>query len=243
MTLHWDKVTLEDGSTEWRVYVDEGGNRRFVAKGTTHAEALERALMNLEFRVLDRADFPPGKIASFSKDGNWARNVAVLRTALHSLYEEIKALEEKLPQEPHSIQDCSVNGISALLAVKFDWFSISMLNLMEGVSLLDTLAHVADYSELASTLKGMKVIRDRAREYTETIAEAAPLRLWRDKVAAHRSGIVPPPRGRADDAITTKLISLMGIQVGLRTGGMWPPWRSHLPIGRTRRTVNSRSGL
>lgn len=218
LNFSWKEIALEDGRTEWRIYVDEGAGTRSVAKGMTLAGALEEALVTFDIRVLDKVGFPPGKIAHFSKDANLVRNVAVLRTGLHSLYVEIKNLESRLPGGAHSAHDFDVNGIYAQLAVKFDWFSVSMLNLMEGVSLLDTLANVGNYEELASTLDGMNAIQDRAKEYTKSIPEAEALRLWRDKVAAHRSGIRPPPKWRPEDSMTTKLISLGGMQVVAENG-------------------------
>ena len=81
-----------------------------MAKGMTLAEALEGAFTTFDFRVLDKMDFPPGKIAHFAKDANLVRNVAVLRTGLHSLYAEIKNLESGLPRGPHSVHDFDVNG-------------------------------------------------------------------------------------------------------------------------------------
>ncbi len=227
---------MKDGSTEWQVDVDKGEGRQFVAKGTTQAEALKSALTYLGMRILDKADFPPGKIANFSKDANLVRNVAVLRTALNSLYKEVRKFEEKLPKEAHSIQDFNVNEISALLAVKFDWFSVSMLNLMEGVSLLDTLAHNVDYAQLASNLEGMKLIESCAKKYTESIPEAKALRLWRDKVAAHRSGIRPPPPRKASDSLTSKYISLMGTHVMAKNGRYFAP--GGIPHGDWQAPVN-----
>ena len=133
----------------------------------------------------------------------------------------MKDREAELPEGTHDRQSFDVNGEYAMLAVKFDWFSISMLNLMEGVSLLDTLAQneaEGDYVELASKSGGMNIIRSSARTYTDSIPEAGPLRLWRDKVAAHRSGILPPPPKRPGDSMATRLISLMGAQVMARNG-------------------------
>lgn len=50
------------------------------------------------FTIMDRADRPPGKIAHLPTCGNLVRNVAVLRTALHALYEEVRGLEADLPK-------------------------------------------------------------------------------------------------------------------------------------------------
>ncbi len=218
LDFSYEKAMLEDGTTGWRVCVDEGSGPCLAATGATLADALERAYASYGIRVLDKTGFPPGKISRFPKDANLVRNVAVLRTGLYSLYCEVKDLEWKLPRRAHSAQEFDVNGIYAQLAVKFDWFSVSMLNLMEGVSLLNTLATIGDYHKLASTPRGMKVIQRQAREYTKSIPEAKPLRLWRNKVAAHRSGIAPPPKRGSGDSMTTKLISLAGIQVGAKNG-------------------------
>ena len=201
-----------------------------LAKGETPPEAFERGPHKLEIRILDRSvTLPPEKVANFSRDGDLIRNVAVLRTGLQSLYEEVKALERKLPKVPHSSQGFDVNGIYGQLAVKFDWFSISMLNLMEGISLLDTLAREGDYAQLTSGREGMERIQSLARQYTNSIPEAEALRLWRNKVAAHRSGIA---LGRKSDSLTTRLVSLMGAQVQAKNGryvapgaipyGNWP---------------------
>lgn len=220
VTLHCYEVATGDEGTAWVVHADSGAGSTEVARAATRGEALEIAVGKLGFTIMDRADWPPGKIAHFATCGNLVRNVAVLRTGLSSLYEEVKHLEAKLPTWPHSDQGFDVKGPYAMLAVKFDWFSVSMLNLMEGVSLLDTLAHEeeGDYITLASRREGMEDIRSRARAYTESIPEALPLRRWRDKIAAHRSGILPPPRGRPDDSMATRLISLMGAQVMAENG-------------------------
>ena len=216
--LSWREIPLGRGRSSWVVPADTGEGPKQIAKGTTLPEALEKAVAKLGYTILDRADWPPGKIAHFRTSGNLARNVAVLRTGLHSLYKEVKALETELPQGIHSAQDFDVNGNYAMLAIMFDWFSISTLNLMEGVSLLDTLAREgADYVDLSSRDGGMESIRNRAKKYTKSIPEAGPLRQWRNKVAAHRSGILPPPRGRGD-SMATKLISLMGAQVMAKNG-------------------------
>ena len=176
------------------------------------------AIGKSEYTIMDRTDRPPGKVADFASCGNLVRNVAVLRTGLQFLYDEVKGFEGELLQGIHSAQSFDVNGEYAMLAVKFDWFSISMLNLMEGVSLLDTLAHEeGDYVELASRHGGMDLIRSGVKAYTDSIPEAGPLRQWRNKVAAHRSGILPSPRG-GDDSMTIRPISLMGAQVMARNG-------------------------
>ena len=217
-TLSWTKVELGKGRFDWIVHADTGDGKKGIAEGATRGEALEKVMGKLGFTIMDRADWPPGKIAHFPTCGDLVRNVAVLRTGLHSLYEEVGRLEANLPQGIHNDQGFDVNGHYAMLSVKFDWFSISMLNLMEGVSLLDTLAHEeGGYVELAARREGMKLIQSRAQEYTKSISEAGPLRQWRNKVAAHRSGISPPPGG-ADDSMTTRLISLMGAQVMARNG-------------------------
>ena len=184
---------------------------------------MEKAVESLGFTIMDHAGGPPGQIAHFPSCGNLVRNVAVLRAGLCSLYEEVKRLEADLPQGIHHSQDFDVNGKYAMLAVKFDWFSVSMLNLMEGISLLDTVTHEGrNYVELVGRNGGMKLIRLRARTYTESIPEARPLRQWRNKVAAHRSGIVQPPRGKGDSMVT-RLISLMGAQVMAKNGRFVAP--------------------
>ena len=194
--LTWKETVLKDGRSDWIIYEDSGTGPKQIARGGNLSDALEKAMEELGFTIMDRVDWPPGKIADFASCGNLARNVAVLRTGLHSLYEEVKCLEAELTPGAHNSQNFDVNGELAMLAVKFDWFSVSMLNLMEGVSLLDTLAHEGgDYVELASRDEGMHLIQSKAREYTKSIPEAGPLRQWRDKVAAHRAGI-RPPRGK-----------------------------------------------
>lgn len=125
--------------------------------------------------------------------------------------------EGRLPEGAHSGQDFDINGVYPLLAVKLEWFSVSMLILMESVSLLDTLAQAGNNVELARREHGMNLIGERARGCTESIPEARALRLWRDKVAAYRSGNVTPPRG-ADDSLTTRLVSLPGEQVMTKNG-------------------------
>ena len=214
--LHWRKATAADGNSEWIVYKEEGARRIPISRATILSEALESAVRKLGCRVLDKSDWPPGKVANFESCSDFVRNVAVLRTALCSLYEEVKALESKLPTGAHSNQDFDVNGTYALLAVKFDWFSVSMLNLMEGISLLDTLAREGSYSELTSSPQGAKRIQKLAREYTKSVPEARALRLWRDKVAAHRSGIHPPPARIEPDSAPTRRVSMMGAQVGAK---------------------------
>lgn len=170
---------------------------------------------------LDSIRFPAIEISDLTANpeiANPARNVAVLRTSLSFLYEEVKNRENDLPPGPHSIQDFDVNADMALLAGFFDWFSVGMLNLMEGVSLLAALTdeHEA-YTTLCARPSWMKRIRKQAREYTASIPAAKPLRLWRNKVAAHRSGIMPPSHGRKD-SVTTKLVSLTGATVMAQNG-------------------------
>ncbi len=216
--LRWEPIPSEDEPIEWIVYIEQEKNKEVIAKARTREEALEAALSKLGFVVLDKADWPPGKIAHFKNSSNFVRNVAVLRTGLHSLYQEVRNLECKLPSDPNSCHDFDVNSIYAHLAVKFDWFSVSMLNLMEGVSLLDTLAREGNYEDFAFCKDGMEKIKSRAREYTKSIPEAKPLRAWRNKVASHRSGIHPPPGGKATDSLSTKIISLWGAQVKEQNG-------------------------
>ncbi|MDE0171922.1 MAG: hypothetical protein OYH76_13275 [Defluviicoccus sp.] len=230
-SLTWEEIALGQGRSEWIVHVNTGAGSKEIARGATEAEALEEAIRKLGYTVLDRADSLPGKIAHFASCGDFVRNVAVLRTGLSSLYEEVKGLEASLPQGIHDRQDFDVNGDFAMLASKFDWFSISMLNLMDGVSLLDTLAQQGgDYAELVSATEGMELIECRAREYRDSIAEAGPLRQWRNKVAAHRSGIMPP-RSRDSDSLQTQLISLMGAQVMARNGRYIAPALKPGPAG------------
>ncbi len=214
--FQWEEVRLENGDSEWIVYEEEGTQWTPVARDKDLNVAIETALEKSGYKVLDKAPWPPGKIADFKFCKNFVRNVAVLRTGLHSLYKEVKALESELSTKVHVKQELDVNGIFALLAVKFDWFSISMLNLMEGISLLHTLVVEGSYNDLTSSKEGMKLIQSLARDYTKSIPEAEALRLWRDKVAAHRSGIHPPPRGKPSDPITTKYISMMGAQVKVK---------------------------
>ena len=178
--LTWKQTKSGEGRTEWIVYADTAAGREQIAQAGTKAEALEQAMEKLGFTIMDRADWPPGKIAHFPSCANRVRNVAVLRTGLQSLYDEVKDREADLPGGTHDGQSFDVNGEYAMLAVKFDWFSVSMLNLMEGVSLLDTLAQdeaEGDYVKLASRNDGMKLIRSNAMAYTNSIPEAGPLRL------------------------------------------------------------------
>ncbi len=186
-----------------------------------------------DLTILDKAS---GHRADFNAHHNVARNVAVLRAGLQSLYDEVKGLEKHLPEHVHSIMNFDVSGEFALMAAKFDWFSISMVNLMQGVSLLDTLSRHAPgmgYEEFSSMEGKMRVIADEAKQYVPTIPEAHALLLWRHKVAAHRSGIFPPPRKQQDDE-ATRLISLFGIQVMIQNGkyiapGMKPGETEQLP--------------
>lgn len=234
MKFVYGQADLGNGYQEHIVFVEKEQGLRCVAKGKTKSEALQVALLKFEIKILDKCDFPPGKIASLAGNNpnrNLIRNIAVLRTQLHSLYEEVKRLETSFPPGPHSAQDFGVSGTLALLAGKFDWFSVGMLNLMEGISLIDTLMYETDpYSVLAECSEWMQSLRKRAREYTASIPEATALRVWRDKVAAHRSGIVPPPGGKSTDSVTAKLISLSGATVMAKNGRYVAP--AAMPFGR-----------
>ena len=192
--------------------------------------------------ALDSISFPSVDISDLASDprvANPARNIAVLRTSLRFLYEAVKSREDDLPPGPHSIQDFDVNTDMALVAGFFDWFSVGMLNLMGGVSLLDTLVREQEaYTTLCARPSWMKRVREQVSQYTDSIPEAKPLRLWRNKVAAHRSGIMPPPGGR-EDSVTTKLVSLIGATVmaqngryvapGMTPGGSWNSSNDQLP--------------
>ena len=162
--------------------------------------------------VMDEVD---KRVACFARHHNFVRNVAMLRTGLCALYKEVKRCETKL-RGVYGGTSFSVSGDDAMVTVMFDWFSVSMLNLMDGVSLLDTLAcEKMDYVTIASTDEGMKRIKERARQYSTSICEAGPLSQWRNKVAAHRSGIHPPPQGA--DPMETKVVSMIGVGVAVKS--------------------------
>lgn len=181
--------------------------------------------------ALDSISWPSADISDLVGDpriANPARNVAVLRTSLRFLYRETKSREDRLPQGPHSIQDFGASADMALVAGFFDWFSIGMLNLMEGVSLVATLAGDQEaYATLCARPSWMEQVRKEVRRYTGSIREGKPLWMWRNKVAAHRSGLMPPRRGH--DSVTTKLVSLIGAAVMAHNGRYVAP--AAIPIG------------
>lgn len=90
VTLYWDEVASSDEGTAWVVHADSGAGQTQIALGATRDEALEKAIGKLGFTIMNRADWPSGKIAHFATCANLVRNVAVLRTGLRSLYEEVK---------------------------------------------------------------------------------------------------------------------------------------------------------
>ncbi len=208
--IRWQNGRGPNGSRVWEVERADINGQIVPFPGDSLLAALMSALESVGYRVMDHANFPPGKIADFKSDKDFARDVAGLRTGLSSIYEKVKDFETKLRDKPYSKADLAVNGDYAMLAAMFDWFSVSMLNLMEGVSFLDQLATKGSYSSLVSNKKGRESVSTTARKYADSIYFAEPLRRWRNKVAAHRSGI--HPRGNSE-SIETMLMSLMGSQV------------------------------
>lgn len=183
--------------------------------------------------ALDSICFPCADISDLTKDprvANPARNVAVLRTSLRFLYKEVKARENDLPRGPHSIQDFNVNADMALVAGFFDWFSVGMTISWRACRCWPS-SHVnkRPTPTLCAEASWMKRIRKKVRQYTKSIPEEEPLRRWRNKVAAHRSGIMPPP-GRRQDSVTTKLVSLVGATVMAQNGRYVAP--AVTPIGK-----------
>ena len=73
------------------------------------------------------------------------------------------------------------------------------------------------YAAVCARPSWMKRVRRQAHRCTGSSPEEGPLRLLRHKVAAHRSGIMPPRSGR-QDTVTTKLASLLGVAVIRRNG-------------------------
>lgn len=217
--LTWAKEKNEMGWTMWVVRQKGGNGPERIAEAKTKSKALRIAMERLGFSILDEKGWPPGKIAYFETAHNVVRNVAVLRTGLHALYKEVKKLEQDLKNQAELKQGLDVNGPYAMMAMKFDWFSVSMLNLVEGVSVLNTLAHeeTGDYVTVASQEEGMEKIICQARAYVKSVEEIEALRQWRNKIAAHRSGVSRPPEGQLD-SMGTRLISLMGAQVIVKNG-------------------------
>lgn len=221
ITVVLRKEKNEKGWTMWRAYQEGNGDEpeRYLAESKTKSKALKLGIEMVGMKVLDMVGWPPGKVANLNVAHNEARNIAVLRTGLHELYREVKALEEELEYEVESRHEFNVNGQYAMLAMKFDWFSVSLVNLVEGISVLNTLAHEdpGDYVTVASTAEGWKKITQNAQSYLRSVREVHEVLDWRNKVAAHRSGTRAPPSD-TPDSMETRLISLMGAQVSVKNG-------------------------
>ena len=108
---------------------------------------------------------------------NPARNVALLCTSLPFLDGEAKIRANSPRPGPHSLQDLDVNAEMASAAGFFDWFSVGMLHLILGVSMVATLAGQPEVRvTLCARPSRMKPVRKQLRRHAPPVPEASPLR-------------------------------------------------------------------
>ena len=89
------------------------------------------------------------------------------------------------------------SGTVQLLPCFFHWFGVSVCNYARLVGFLRGLAYgTYDRAALEDPAK-FKLIEEQCSDYVSSIPELAPVKLWRDKIAAHFA--ITAPRKNSDN--------------------------------------------
>jgi hypothetical protein len=137
---------------------------------------------------------------------NELTTLACLRAGLELLANRIAHLEKPFQEEERvtNSQIMSVGndpslppGAVALLPCFFHWFGVSVCNYVRLVGFLRGLAQGAyDRTALEDPAK-FKLIVEQCDDYVTSVSEIAPVKLWRDKIAAHFA--ITAPRKASDN--------------------------------------------
>ena len=146
-----------------------------------------------------------------SRIANGARAVQVLSGGLMGLYVMVKKQEEALPAAARGAfvsGDFALTPASCVRACTFDWYAISVVNLVSLVSLYATLErHRWSYFDVVNSEANQTVVKSERTAYMKKIPELDRVITWRNKAGAHRAGTHPI----GGDTGTTMYVSLLGI--------------------------------
>lgn len=126
--------------------------------------------------------------------GNELTTLACLQAGLGALATQVTLLEKPIQEEERTTKrqvwffgnnPALPPGAVMLLPCFFHWFGISVCNYVRLVGFLRGLAQGAyDRTALEEPAK-FKLIEEQCNDYVSSVAELAPVKLWRDKIAAH----------------------------------------------------------
>jgi hypothetical protein len=160
-------------------------------------------------------DFLKNTSVDLSTGGNQVSTLLSLRAGIFDLYQKTKILEYFLQKTVGDgcgmgTMGCGLpTGSDELIPCYFHWFGTSLMNYVRLVGFLDGIVYkVFSRLDLENT-NGCRTIKKHCDDYVDSLKELAPVKQWRNKIAAHFAITDPKITGANPDNLALLELSTM----------------------------------